>query len=93
MSVKLDNIEEKENKEINSFYEKYRNEIIKISNDLKIEEFKEKMMKLKEKENTIFRIKSIENIISISNINNPNDFLNSDKKFVFEYFDSCIDVI
>lgn len=92
MSVKDDNFLDNDEMEINKNYEKYRDEIIKISNDLKIEDFKEKINKLRERENIIFRIKSIDEISSTSKINDVDDMESRDKKFVLEYFDSCLKV-
>lgn len=83
-----------EEREINQIYEKYKDEIIRISNDVKIEEFKEKLQKLREKDIIISRIKSI-NEHSKSNINVLNNAseISNDKKLTFEYFDSCLEVI
>jgi len=93
MSVKVDNYFDNDEIEINKTYEKYRDEIIKISNDLRIEEFKEKLNKLREKENIIFRIKSIDKTSFTSNLNNSDNIESNDKKYVIEYFDSCLKVI
>lgn len=79
-----------EDNEINEMYEKYQDDIIKITNELKIEEFKEKFQKLKEKHNLIVRIKSIDN--SSPNINKP-EGVYSDRKMVIEYFDECFEVL
>lgn len=83
-----------EDKEINEIYEKYRDEILRISNDVKIEEFKEKIQKLRENENIVSRIKSI-NSNSKSNVNvlNNSSEISNDKKLTLEYFDLCLEVI
>jgi len=83
-----------EDKEINEIYEKYREEIIRISNDAKIEEFKEKLQLLREKDIIISRIKCI-NENSKSNINEINNAseISNDRKTTVEYFNSCLEVI
>lgn len=84
---------ESEDKEINEIYEKYRDEIIRISSDLKIEEFKEKLNKLREKENIVSRIKSL-NEDSKTNINflKKENEISNDRKTTIDYFDSCLEV-
>ncbi len=83
-----------EEEEINDIYSKYRDEIMRISNNLKIEEFKEKLQKLRENENIVSRIKSI-NECSKSNINvlNISSEISKDNKTTVEYFNLCLEVI
>jgi len=93
-SKKHSKILENEYDEINETYENYRDEIIRLTNDLKIEDFKEKLQKLKEKENIISRIKSL-NASSTFNINtlNKESEINTDEKTTIDYFENCKEVI
>ena len=76
--------------EINEFYESYREEIIKSTNESKIESFKKKLEKIKDKDKIISRIKSINN--ANSNRMNDSDEEISYEKNTTEYFDTCIEV-
>ena len=77
---------------INQIYEKYRDEIIKNSLELNIEEFKERLQKLKKEDDIISRIKSL-NEINTSNANSNETKISEDKKNTIYFFDKCIEVL
>jgi hypothetical protein len=74
--------------EINKLYETYKQELIKITNNSKIEIFKKKFEKIKNKDKIISRIKSI---IKKSSILSNEEI--SNEKNTIDYFNDCIEVI